>query len=502
MAVVRASARPSPGADHRRLLRSGLLHHLRHRLGLLLLRPHHQAASPTLRAIGLITRSPAIRRHTGHATGLIRRLHAPPQDPVKIVIEYARLPPIEQRAAVAPPLRAARRRLGPPSGLERAFSGAYVADGLKPLHRLAHCSYVVPSDRSAATRGLPRRPRAPTSQATTASLPRRGSPPSAHGLRQAVGSSSPRSCTAAAPPHVTCTAFAAAGFVAYTFVLVQYNFVANVIATAWQRLLGSACTPATPPPRHRHRPPSRLLRRPRTASALPRLRRSASRYRPGAFSASLSPTWHDTVLVPLYACSVLATPLRAFVPDASPCLASSDRRLVFIGLDNVFFGIDSYDCLDRVTDDSSCVLGFGKTIVCLRPGVRLVLAQLRPHLILDGSDCIDLGINILDDCPRRVSVIITMAPSSRMRLHVRLPRHRHLRPRHRPRRLLATATSTSSPPRALGSLDIGTRATTSPELSSASSPVQASAPRHRPRRSRYDCGGVSAFWVYFGLSPV
>jgi hypothetical protein len=56
---------------------------------------------------------------------------------------------------------------------------------------------------------------------------------------------------------------------------------------------------------------------------------------------------------------VLATPPRAFVPDASLCLASSDRRLVFIGIDNVFFSIDSYDCLGRVTDDSSCVLGSG-----------------------------------------------------------------------------------------------------------------------------------------------
>jgi hypothetical protein len=73
------------------------------------------------------------------------------------------------------------------------------------------------------------------------------------------------------------------------------------------------------------------------------------------------------ILVPLYACSVLATPPRAFVPDASPCLASSDWRFVFIGLDNVFFGIDYYDYLDRVTDDSSCVLDSGKTTVCLHP---------------------------------------------------------------------------------------------------------------------------------------
>jgi hypothetical protein len=47
--------------------------------------------------------------------------------------------------------------------------------------------------------------------------------------------------------------------------------------------------------------------------------------------------------------------------------------------------------------------------------MRLVLAQLWPHLVLDGSDYIDFGIIIFDDCHRRVSVIITMAPSSRPR---------------------------------------------------------------------------------------
>jgi hypothetical protein len=56
--------------------------------------------------------------------------------------------------------------------------------------------------------------------------------------------------------------------------------------------------------------------------------------------------------------------------------------------------------------------------------MRLVLAQLWPHLVLDGSDCIDFGIIILDDCPRRASVIITMALSSCPRLQVRLHRHR------------------------------------------------------------------------------
>jgi hypothetical protein len=43
--------------------------------------------------------------------------------------------------------------------------------------------------------------------------------------------------------------------------------------------------------------------------------------------------------------------------------------------------------------------------------MRLVLAQLWLHLVLDGSDCIDFGIIILDDCHRRISVIITMALS-------------------------------------------------------------------------------------------
>jgi hypothetical protein len=43
--------------------------------------------------------------------------------------------------------------------------------------------------------------------------------------------------------------------------------------------------------------------------------------------------------------------------------------------------------------------------------MRLVLAQLWLHLVFDGLDCIDFGIIILDDCPQRVSVIITMVLS-------------------------------------------------------------------------------------------
>jgi hypothetical protein len=127
---------------------------------------------------------------------------------------------------------------------------------------------------------------------------------------------------------------------AYTVIFVHYDFAASVIASSSTSL---------------------LLQSPTASAAL-------------CLATALEPRQlvprHGVkfILVPLYACSVLATPPRAFVPDASPCLASSDRRLVFIGIDTVFFDIDSYDCLDRVTDDSSCVLGSGKTAVCLRPG--------------------------------------------------------------------------------------------------------------------------------------
>jgi hypothetical protein len=80
------------------------------------------------------------------------------------------------------------------------------------------------------------------------------------------------------------------------------------------------------------------------------------------------------------------------------------------------------------------------------------------------------------------------------RLPMQLPRHRHpttastiASPR--------TATSTKvATPTALGYLDIGTRAITSHEHSSASFTVQASVTQLRPRRSRSDCVGVSARW--------
>ena len=83
-------------------------------------------------------------------------------------------------------------------------------------------------------------------------------------------------------------------------------------------------------------------------------------------SASPSDTGVRFMVVPAPARTVLATLVCAFVPDVSPGLANSGRHLVFISIDNIFFGIDSYNCLDCVHDDSSCILGSGKTVVCLR----------------------------------------------------------------------------------------------------------------------------------------
>jgi hypothetical protein len=48
------------------------------------------------------------------------------------------------------------------------------------------------------------------------------------------------------------------------------------------------------------------------------------------------------MMVPTLGRPVLATPVRVFVPDAFPSLASSVQRLIFIGFDNVFFSIDYF----------------------------------------------------------------------------------------------------------------------------------------------------------------
>jgi hypothetical protein len=138
-----------------------------------------------------------------------------------------------------------------------------------PLHRLAPYSYATPSVLShvagGPARGHLHRPHAPTSQAVAAPPHTARGATSVQDLRQPSDSSSPTSTTAAAPPHVTCTASAAAAsFAASTFVLVQYDFAASVIASS----------------------STSLLLQPPMASAP--LRRSASRNRSGALSASPS----------------------------------------------------------------------------------------------------------------------------------------------------------------------------------------------------------------------
>ena len=156
-----------------------------------------------------------------------------------------------------------------------------------------------------------------------------------------------------------------------------------------------------------------------------------------------------------------------------------------------------YDRLDRVTDEFFFAYSvLAKPEYAFVPDVRLVLAKLWPHLVLDGSYCVVSGIGILDDC-------LDASPSSssrtmRMRLHVRLPRHR---PRHRPRRPLARL------PRPRHRPTLSAPSTSAqglpPRLSIISVLYSPSfAPRHRPRHSRSDCGGMSAHWIYFGFSPV
>ena len=135
------------------------------------------------------------------------------------------------------------------------------------------------------------------------------------------------------------------------------------------------------------------------------------------------------------------------------------------------------------------ILGSGKIGVCLRPrrapSSGKTMAAPRPRR---------LGLHRLRHrhplrLLRRVSVTLlayyahaatsTPAPdhdNDHGTLLARLPRPRL----HRPH--------------ALGYLDTAQRAITSPSTSSASSTVQATAPRHRPRRSRYYCGGMSAHW--------
>jgi hypothetical protein len=84
------------------------------------------------------------------------------------------------------------------------------------------------------------------------------------------------------------------------------------------------------------------------------------------------------LLVPFFTHLILATPVLAFVPDAFPSLASSVQRPV-----PVF--VFAYSVL-------------GQPEYAFVSDMRLVLAKPWSHLVIDGSDCIDFGIALLDDC--------------------------------------------------------------------------------------------------------
>jgi hypothetical protein len=185
----------------------------------------------------------------------------------------------------------------------------------------------------------------------------------------------------------------------------------------------------------------------------------------------------------------LATPGSAFVCDAFLSLASSAQRLIFIGFDNVFFDIDTSPTttLDRVADFVFACSVLAKPEYAFVPDVRLVLAQLGSHLVLNGSDNINFGIDTtlyydyLDVSPSFFS--------DTMRLGFKYGYlDTSTRPRHRPTPRTATSTKVAAPT-ALGYVDIDTRAITLHEHSPASSTVQASGTQLCPRRSRSDCGG-------------
>jgi hypothetical protein len=53
-----------------------------------------------------------------------------------------------------------------------------------------------------------------------------------------------------------------------------------------------------------------------------------------------------------------------------------------------------YDCLNHVAKIVFAYLVLAKLEYAFVPDVRLVLAKLGAHLILDGSGCIDSGIAI------------------------------------------------------------------------------------------------------------
>jgi hypothetical protein len=61
-------------------------------------------------------------------------------------------------------------------------------------------------------------------------------------------------------------------------------------------------------------------------------------------------------MVPALGHLVLATLGRAFIPDEFPSLASSAQCLIFIGFDNVFFGIDCFSMFASTTSPTLSLL--------------------------------------------------------------------------------------------------------------------------------------------------
>jgi hypothetical protein len=66
-----------------------------------------------------------------------------------------------------------------------------------------------------------------------------------------------------------------------------------------------------------------------------------------------------------------------------------------LSFDDFFLGIDSfYDFLDHITNFFFAYSVLAKPEDAFILDVRLVLAKLGQHLVLDGLDCIDSGIDI------------------------------------------------------------------------------------------------------------
>ncbi|CAD6244705.1 unnamed protein product [Miscanthus lutarioriparius] len=149
---------------------------------------------------------------------------------------------------------------------------------------------------------------------------------------------------------------------------------------------------------------------------------------------------------------VLATPTRAFVPDALLGLANLAHASAHRWLDCIDFGIDP-----PVPTPSASI------------------ASSHFFYVNDGLDCIDFGIAPLPRrLPRRVSVII-MAPLARLQLH----RHGNPTTTTSTSAIFSTASSTTAiaPSRSATSTS-AQRATALHEDSSASSPATSYAP-HR-----------------------